>query len=112
MYPAAGKQRKATSEATSTGSPTLPNGVFSKTDLRQDKFEINFSIQVTRQNDCAHNHLRFILFVFQNLFCKRSVNVPRSYTIHTDSIWSPFASQISSQLIHSRLSLRAHHKES
>jgi hypothetical protein len=33
MYPAAGVHRNATNEATSAGSPTLPNGVLSKTDL-------------------------------------------------------------------------------
>ena len=33
MYPAAGVHKNATNEATSAGSPTLPSGVLSKTDL-------------------------------------------------------------------------------
>jgi hypothetical protein len=33
MYPAAGVHKNATKEATSSGSPTLPNGVLSSTDL-------------------------------------------------------------------------------
>ena len=71
MYEAMGKQRKATRPATSSGSPTRPSGVLSKTDLQNKRHglrESNHVLMLYLILSLTVCNLCFVILVWQEAY--------------------------------------------